>query len=351
MKPAQARREHRQAIRAEAERWLVRLKDPDATGKDRAAFGAWRLRAAEHAEAYGDAEALWERTGEFLDALQDDPEVSAVLAEARAPVAERGRRTRGWARAAAVAALVLGVAGAAWMVNRSATSAPEPRLLATAIGERRTVALDDGSQVTLDAATRVEILYARDARTARLVDGRARFTVAPDRRRPFTVEAGEGSATVLGTIFDVSHLQEEVTVTVLEGEVEVAGDRDDPGSERARLRAGQRIAYVAGAGLSSSEAVDPVAASAWSEGRLVFDDAPLAEAVAELNRYRSKPIRFADPALADLELRGTFNADDPAAFLEAVTFLFPVRATEGESAILLTRDPGGEYGSESADSF
>lgn len=338
MKSAQTRRDDRQAVRAEAERWLARLKDPDATGKDRAAFGAWRLRASEHAEAYGEAEALWERTGEFLDALQDDPEVSAVLAEARAPVAERSPRTRGWARAAAVAALVLGVAGAAWMVNRSATSAPEPQLLATAIGERRTVALDDGSQLTLDAATQVEILYARDTRTAHLVDGRARFIVAPDGRRPFTVEAGEGSATALGTVFDVSHLQGEVTVTVLEGQVEVSGDRDEPETERARLRAGQRIAYATGAGLTSPKAVDPAAASAWSEGRLVFDDLLLGEAVAEFNRYTAKPIRLADPTLANLELRGTFNADDPAAFLEAVTFLFPVRATEGESAVLLTRD-------------
>lgn len=323
-----------------AEAWVARMKDPDATRKDRAACAAWRLQSPEHAQAYAEAEKLWERTGAYLDILKEDPAVSDILTEARMATAEREPRSRQvWA---AVAALVFTIVGAAWIMTRSTTPAAEPRLLATAIGERTAVALEDGSHVTLDAATRVQILYGSDKRTARLLDGRARFAVASDASRPFTVEAGIGSATALGTIFDVSAFAEMVTVTVIEGRVEVLGDRDAPGAGRARLEAGQCIVLSAESGLSSPEIVDFASASAWRDGRLIFNDVALGEAVAEINRYSKKPIRFADTALADLELRGTFNADDPTAFLEAVTFLFPIRAIERDSTIVLTADPSRE---------
>jgi len=66
---------------------------------------------------------------------------------------------------------------------------------------------------------------------------------------------------------------------------------------------------------------------------VVFNDTPLAQAVAEINRYAAEPITVGDRELGELRINGRFRTNEPGAFLNAVVAYFPVEAH---------RTPGGE---------
>src|SRR6185312_4234054 len=91
----------------------------------------------------------------------------------------------------------------------------------TGFGERRVVTLSDGSQITLDSRSEVTVRYTAAARTLTLVRGQARFDVAHDVGRPFTVTALGHKVVATGTAFDVDLLGPKLLVTLLNGHVVV----------------------------------------------------------------------------------------------------------------------------------
>lgn len=233
-----------------------------------------------------------------LVAERDALRVLFPLPPARSgPAPARRRRTAG------LTGLVLALSTAlllwwnpAWRVERHAT----------AIGEHRSIALADGSQITLDTASAVRVAWHVRSREATLLQGRARFDVAHDRLRPFTVDAGPVQVRVLGTVFDVQRRQGEVRVSVLRGLVRVQGSGQP--AQPWLLHPGERLRIV-GATPAQPEPVAPCdAEGAWVQGRLVFDRTPLRDALAEVQRYRSAPIRlYDDGRLGRQTLSGVFD--------------------------------------------
>jgi transmembrane sensor len=100
---------------------------------------------------------------------------------------------------------------------------------------------------------------------------------------------------------------------------------------------GQR-AEVSTTGKLVVQQVDLVKTSAWRDGKLIFDDTPLAEAVAEVNRYGGKQVVLGDPALQRLHISGTFHTSRPEAFVEGATAALPVRL-EASSADRMVLGP------------
>ncbi|MFN3352530.1 MAG: FecR family protein [Brevundimonas sp.] len=294
-------------IRKEAADWFARLNARTVSVGDLEAFRAWRATPA-HRDAYAAVEAAWARSG----ALRDDPEIQAALAEAVVRP-HRGPRfpMRGVAVAAGVAVLAFAGVGGWWLQTRPVT-------YSTATGERRLVRLEDGSEVHLDTATRLTARLRDGRRDLVLVSGQALFSVAHDPSRPFTVRAGDVNVIALGTRFDVRRDGEAVRVTLLEGGVSVKAE----GAEARdwRLAPGQQI--VAGGPIAPRPApVDVRAAVAWTEGRLEFDGVPLSAAIAEVNRYETRPLRLAAGVDADLPISGVFDAGHGPAFAEAAAEL------------------------------
>lgn len=203
----------------------------------------------------------------------------------------------------------------------------------TEIGERSTVPLADGSVVTLNTATAVHVAYEAAERKVRLLNGQALFAVAHGQPTPFRVYAGDKVVTAVGTVFDVRVEDEEVSVSVLEGAVRV-----DSGSTLAAaaemLVAGQALMSRPDGAVSVKQ-VDVERLASWRSGLLSFEDTPLAEAVAEVNRYTHRPITLADPRLGEYRVSGTFRVGEPERFARFMTQLFPLALESSASGTVI----------------
>ncbi|KFX27206.1 FecR family protein [Ralstonia solanacearum] len=189
---------------------------------------------------------------------------------------------------------------------------------ATAAGARQQIDLSDGTAVTLNTRTVAEVEWHLRSRQVRLVEGEALFDVAR-AWQPFIVRAGGTKVRVVGTAFNVRRADPRVTVTVLRGRVHV----EDASGDAVLL--GPRQAADTGAGtLNAHTAPDPAAAVAWKDGKLLFDHTPLAQAVADINRYRVAPVTLADPALERLQISGVFDNARTDTLLDLLPSILPV---------------------------
>ena len=213
-----------------------------------------------------------------------------------------------------------------------------PTRYQTGIGERRVVALADGSSVSLDAASEVDVRYLDGRRRLWLRKGRAMFTVAKDPLRPFSVEAGDRMVVATGTRFSVEKLKGEVRVVLFEGHVAVTGPReggkpaapirlrDGAGPADEQLVPGREMVVAEAAPLAQVATVDPAQAAGWEAGLLQFSDQPLALAVQQMDRYSPIRLTVGDAAAAAIPISGQFRSGDTDAFVEGVTAVFPVTA-------------------------
>lgn len=318
-----------EAVREEAIAWLVRLQSGD--GKDHPAFEAWYAADPRHADIYDDVLANWDK----------------MAAAAHTPAA-RARRSGGargpWiiafsALAAAVAAALLLLPAGIWQQPRLSDAQGRERVHASAAGEIRTVRLPDGSQAILDASSRLSLDFSATERSLRLDRGRARFTVAHGDERPFVVLAGQAKVIAHGTIFDVGFVGEKVLVSLLEGVVEVhdTSTAVDPSATASRkLRPGQKLTVAGSSAAAIPEPVEPADVRWTPNAMLSFEDVPLEEVVAAVNRFNDLPVALADPALGKLRFSGTFDARDPAAFAQMTASMFDLVLTREEGGIHLS---------------
>ena len=317
--------------RQEAASWFARLSQRRVSTDDVKAFSAWR-RDPDNARAYERVESVWCAT----NTLAGDPDISALTAEALdkapPPVRARAMVSRLWKPLRGVAALTTVAAiaiGALWAVNR-------PLDYATAVGEQRTVRLDDGSRVTLDTGTRIQVRLHDDRRSVALLSGQAFFDVTGDPARPFVVTAGDTHVTAVGTRFDVRRDGDGARVTLLEGRVAVretteagAGWSLDPGQQVITTQPRPAVASV-----------DVVRETSWTTGRLIFDGTPIRIAVTEVNRYSDAKIDLRASHIADIPVSGVFDTGDTDGFIAALQDLYGVTAERRpDGAVILSGPP------------
>jgi transmembrane sensor len=282
-------------VRREAGEWIARMRGPEAD-RSRLEFERWRAASSLHSEIYAE-----------MQAISLGTEQLAASALAREHFARRARprlfaRPAG-ALALAAVAILLCIGGAALILtHRRAPSAAATATIASAVGRIDRIRLSDGTMVTLDADSAVLPVFDGAKRLVRLGRGRARFDVAQDAARPFMVEAGDRVILDRGTVFDVALGRQGVRVALLRGAVEVRGR-----GAVARLVPGQMFVEGRDAGAPAVSAA-PAGAERWVEGMLSYNGVPLAEVVAEINRYSARKLRLADPALGSLRVTGMVRA-------------------------------------------
>ena len=304
----------RDALIAEASLWLARLDAGRATEQD---LDAWRDADPRHAAAFAQVAHAWTR----LDALR--------AADLPAPSVSR----RAWI-AGGGAALAASVAGGAWLGRDGLL---RDRAV-TGIGERRTLALPDGSSVELNTDTQIAWRFDRQRRRLWLARGEAALTVAHDAVRPFELLTAQGLARLAAGQFNARLRPAGLDLIVLAGQAAV---QTASGAAQAKVaRAGdprqalevtaQHIAVVA------APEAQVQAIQAWRRGEIVFEGQPLAEAVEEYNRYLTRKLVIGDARAGALRLGGRFMTGDPESFLEALRTTFGLRIIEdGPSRILL----------------
>ena len=291
----------------EAAQWLVVMNDDPVSDSDRRDWLAWRARSPAH-------ESAWLRSEKLLARLGQMPAALAM------PALDRPRTSRR-AALAKLAALCLVVPGgvAAWRLAQSEGWTADYR---SAAGERRDVTLADGSRMTLNTASAVDLRFDADERLVLLRAGEILIQTAPDPQgahRPFRVRTAEGTLEALGTRFSVRQQDGRTMLAVLEGAV-----RATPrlGADAARvIPAGQQAVLEAGAALPPA-ALD-AAATAWTRGMLLADNLPLGDFVTELARYRRGLLRC-EPAIASLRVSGTFPVGNPRQALAMLEATYPV---------------------------
>ena len=281
--------------------WVVRLTSGSATDAERAEFERWRLASPENEAAVISARQLWVGVG---GAVASRPAASSVGIK-RA----RSRKMRLFALAAS---LLLGVALGFQFLNQWRFD------YATHVGQQQVVALADGSEVTLNSGTALDVRFASDARGIRLARGEAYFNVTPDANRPFIVDAGETHVKVLGTAFSVWRDGGRVVVTVENGRVEVTGGRVN-----AQLTQDQRV-VVDEAVSGTVESASAYTELAWRRGRLIIEDQPLSEVVHELERYYPGFLYVRNPAAGERRLNAVIDLHHIDTWLAALDESQPI---------------------------
>ena len=320
-------------IQEQAEAWLAYLRGPEDPDRQEA-FNRWIVGAPEHRRA------LERAAGAF-----DGAEILKRSGKFGTGARENGRKTRskplimtGLAAAAALAIVVAGTLSLS-PSNRGRPTAIVSGSIEANHGKIRTIRLADGSTVTLDADSRVDIALTGAERRLRLLAGRARFQVAHEDR-PFIVEASNGTVTARGTIFDVTlDGPAGVTVQLIEGKVDVA----TTGTSRTRdnqppvhkLVAGEAVSYRA-------DSVAPVSVPSpgttdWPRGFAEFRRISLGELIAQANRYAERPLVLDDPTLAEINVAGRFRLTDTEHLANRIAELSNLSVRKAPDGIHLDR--------------
>ena len=339
----------RRQIVSEASEWFTEFRTGDATATTRQRFDDWLRQSPEHIQAYLEVAAAWAELPTRVEAGCLD--IEALVQRARADVAddvvvslkargaatqdskepERSKQRRRFlpprALAAGIAAAIL-VAGA-WFGWRGR------EIYTTGVGEQRTIRLADDSIVDLNARSRIRVRFSKSERLIDLIEGQAMFHVARDSSRPFTVRSDNTAVRAVGTQFDVYRKQDGLVVTVVEGRVAVDAGAAVQGAEF--LSAGEQLTVKPKAPTPKPHHADVVAATAWVQRRLVFDDTPLAEVAEEFNRYSVRRLVIDDAELSRKTISGAYSSSDPASLIGFLQAQPTLEVTETDREIRVTR--------------
>lgn len=320
---------------------VVRLFSEDASERDDAVLSAWRKEDGAYKEDYLDmVEAMAD-----LEGLADDPDILAIAEETYSE-SETKSRNSNWPRFAVAASLVLAVLiGIGALIPDGDESASDTNVLrySTRVGEQKVVNLPDGSEITMNTGSLMLVEMSDVQRRVILEQGEAYFAVAPDENRPFSVDLGEHSVTVLGTEFNILKYPENFTIAVVEGEVSLHC-KEEPVSanslqllqnkESVKLSDPGQVRLVAG-DVAEYNSIDHQLVGFhdqdisrfqnWRTGKLYFDEVPLFKVVHELNRYSGKKIMIEDSAVMNLKIYAAVDLKYPDEVLIDLEKVLPIR--------------------------
>lgn len=327
------------ALRAQAAAWVARLHGPNRREEVEGGLRRWLAESPEHAAAFEWMTDTWEKSARLrrrpTERVASWHKIGFRVSFSRAAVATM-----------AVAALA--VLGTIFYLHSDA--------VVTAVGEQRTLTLEDGTRVYLNTNSRAVVHYDKTLRQVNLEKGEALFEVAKRPGWPFVVTAGDRQVTALGTAFIVRRDDKDLAVTLVEGKVTVSpvkfvstdipkgqGDgtltvprkASDPRAAAIfTLAPGQRLTLAS----SAPPKVDrpPLErVTAWQRGQVAFDDTPLKDAVAEMNRYSIVRLEVEDPSAAAIRVSGIFRAGDSTNFAQAVSKTYGLKVRDQAEALIL----------------
>lgn len=316
-------------IEAEAAAWLARIQNDGRRDEYADALQDWLAADVAHRDAFAKATQAWE--------LIAGAHQGVVLTEERRAASTwigRRRRSLHAPAAALVAACVaLAVLGGVFLHLRS----DRPLHYETAPGEQISIVLNDGSRISLNTRSAVDVDYSKDVRRIALLSGEAMFEVSKDPNRPFIVRSGTREVRALGTTFVVRRDPQRLAVTLIEGHVNVSKLTSTASVTLATLNPGDRLTLDS-ADRFERDHPQPENVIAWRRGSVVFKDVSLDDAAAEINRYSTRHVVAVAPEVGRLRISGVFGTRDEGEFaIAAATALGLSIRQEGNRIILVSR--------------
>jgi transmembrane sensor len=361
----------------------VACRSQDLSASASQEFSEWLKRSPEHirayleiAHVYADMPAPEHRraVADLIAQAKASQEPNVIPLNARGVVgggaqelpihADRAQRSS-WIGLVAASILILVTAGT-WLYAARGT-------YGTGIGEQRSITMQDGSIVELNARSKIRIRYDARLRFVELLEGQALFRVAKDHARPFIVRAGTTSVRAVGTQFDINRRNAGTTVSVVEGRVAVVSRTGESGSARPVaestqsrqptvsrhgdagefsgstassatdrggeifLSTGEQV-MVTGTDARKTEHADIAAATAWTRHLLVFDGNALSEVLEEFSRHSKRRLIVDSPELANLKISGQYTSSSPDSFLRFLSLQEGVIVSEVNGEIHIRKE-------------
>lgn len=311
-----------QTIDDEAAGWAARLDRGSLTDSESERLASWLAADSRHQGALARAQALlvpFEKANATITSESADEWPDNTMKRVVAAVASMA------ATFAVLAALFL-------------YSPHDNKDYQTAYGEVRRVPLNDGSIMTLNTLSKVDLEFGETQRSVKLLSGEGYFEVAPDSSRPFVVSSVGYSVKAIGTAFVVRNLTDQTfQVLVYEGVVEVDGRNTQP----IEVTAGKLVEVSAANGdlqVSHLDDEQLLQGLAWREGKIALTGQTLEYAAREFNRYNEITI-VTEPSVSDLEIVGWYSANDPIGFAELVASTMDIQAKVQKDRVVLTSSP------------
>jgi transmembrane sensor len=323
-------------IQEQASLWISKM-DRGLCKKEKLNFQQWAKQSDFHRNSLFSLAALW-------DDLSVLNELSALFPLEK-PKSQKTSFIAKYAMAASVAFIML-FSGVFFFNSTSFSDSineqqfVETRTIQTAIGQQARFSLSDGSRIKLNTNSLVKINFSKGSRLLTLVKGEARFDVAKDKSRPFTVTVGEKSFTALGTIFNVQKTtNKDMELVVTEGRVLITKS-DEPLNKIAKtlitlpkeelpgllVISGEKTTIenniLAPTQQTSFEQIQRELA--WQQGMLVFNGEPLVEALAEVSRYTTVKFKISNAELTKIKVAGYFKANDIDGLLKSLSSNFNI---------------------------
>ena len=317
---------------------------------------SWQNQSSDYQRAFMESVEIMAE----LEALADDPDIAAAAGRPVSPGAREVKTRNRWPQWAVAATVVLGVAVtfALWRADTGQTvSGTDVQRYVTRVGEQKTVALPDGSSITLNTGTQLLVEWLDQGRKVTLQRGEAFFDVAGDATRPFSVELGAQSITVLGTSFNVRAEPGGFELAVIDGLVAVHPITDklvgneptlelsEGGSEVVPARSGYKV--TADTLVRYRSDVQTLAAyfesdvarfQQWRTGQLRFEYEPLMNVVRELNRYSAKKILIEDDRIMNMKVYALVSLERLDSALMGLEATMPIKITKHFDRIVIVGD-------------
>ncbi|ESQ87142.1 FecR family protein [Asticcacaulis benevestitus] len=277
----------------------------------------------------GEDEAAITETWEALDMLRAD---AGIMAELRKPY-----RAPFWLRTDGIKTIGAGLAACATIAAVALGLFLSPQAYMTRIGEQRLVQLADGSQVTLNTDSRMSVRIDGGQRRVVLERGEAYFDIAKLGGAPFIVVSGASEVRVTGTHFNVRRDADFVRVDVEEGRV-LAGAHAATNPAGAAVLTADQAVTLDEHGLVRQRSVAEIdRVTNWRRGRVWFNETPLRDAVADMNRYTRTQLVIATPGIADMPVSGVYRVGASESFAQALSLAYPVKVQTRDNVIEISQ--------------
>lgn len=303
-------------IHKQANDWLIKLETGAMADGDEERFIEWLEKDQLHGEIFYAAEEAWKLMH------QVDPD---DISESK--VQDSPHKASNWASRYLLpmaATVLFSLTSMIWWQDAYYITSSD---YYTLTGDRESVTLTDGSVITLNTDSAIDVEFDQRKRLIELLNGEINVQVAPNQNRPFIVKAGEMHVTALGTAFIVrKHSDAPPTVTVTEHSVNV--EASDPTTRPVTLQEGEQISLLEKQdSFTSVKTIDPSEESAWLDGKYVFFDKSLEEVIKELSRYYEGRIVIRDETLNKMRITGVLDIDDPITSLQSLAESLPIKVT------------------------